>query len=97
MTDNLGMTQPDTRPAESSPSNPATRRYPTTGKMLIAAARPKNRLLAVGLVIFVFAVFSSAIVVGYLNHLNGTSRHGLLAHSPGVPGGAATYVRGKDI
>lgn len=80
MSDNLGETQPDTKPTDQSPSNPAARRYPTTGKMLVEMARPKNRLLAVGIVIFVFAVFSSAFLVGYLDRLNGASRHGLVAH-----------------
>jgi len=80
MTDDLGKTQLDTNSTDWLPSNPAARHYPTTGKMLIETARPKNRLLAVSLVIVVFAVFSSAILVGYLSHLNGTSRHGLLAH-----------------
>jgi hypothetical protein len=97
MTDDFGKTQPDTKPTERSASNPAARPYPTTGKMLVEAARPKNRLLAVGIVILVFAVFSSAILVGYLAHLNGTGRHGLLAHSPGAPDGAARHVRGKAI
>ncbi|MGH6777896.1 MAG: hypothetical protein ACRECL_07815 [Bradyrhizobium sp.] len=97
MTDGLGETQLDAKRAALSPSNPAARVYPTTGKMLIESARPKNRLLTVGIVIFVFAVFSSAILVGYLNHLNGASRHGLLAHSPDVPGGGSRYIRGKEI
>ena len=80
MTDGLGKTQFDARRPNLSPSDPAVPLYPTTGKMLIATARPKNRLLAVGLVILVFSVFSSAIFVGYLSHLNGASDHGLLAH-----------------
>ena len=80
MTDDLAKTQLDAKRPDLSPSNPAVRLYPTTGKMLVETARPKNRLLAVSLVVLVFAVFSSAIFVGYLSHLNGASRHGLLAH-----------------
>ena len=97
MTDDLGKTQPDPKRTDRSPSNPAARPYPTTGKMLVETARPKNRLLAVGILIVVFAVFGSAILVGYLDHLNGASRHGLLAHSPDVPDGGARYLRPKQI
>jgi putative membrane protein len=81
-------TQLDAKRLEWSPSNSAALLYPTTGKMLVEVARPKNRSLAIGILIFVCAVLGSAIFVGYLNHLNGASRHGLLAHSPSVTGSA---------
>jgi putative membrane protein len=76
--------QVDGKRAELSLSNTAALLYPTTGEMLVEVARPKNRTLALGIVIFVCAVFGSAVFVGYLNHLNGASRHGLLAHSHNV-------------
>lgn len=58
--------------------------YPTTGAELLAQARPKNRILAVGVAAFAISVFGMVIFVGVLNHLNGETRNGLLAHAVAV-------------
>jgi putative membrane protein len=60
-------------------------RYPTTGAELLAQARPKNRMLAVGVAAFAISVFGLAIFVGVLNHINGETRGGLLAHAAAAP------------
>jgi putative membrane protein len=64
-------------PASSSGFLP----YPTTGMALVEQARPKNRVLAIGITAFAIAVFGSVIFVGILSHLNTAARHGLLAHA----------------
>ncbi len=64
-----------------SASNSAALRYPTTGAELVAQARPKNRMLAIGVLAFAVSMFGLAIFIGVLNHLNGETRNGLLAHA----------------
>lgn len=61
-------------PASATPS------YPTTGAALIAQARPKNRILAVGVAAFAVAVFAGVIFTGVLNHLDNEAHRGLIAH-----------------
>ncbi len=68
-----------------SASNSAALRYPTTGAELVAQARPKNRMLAIGVVAFAVSMFGLAIFIGVLNHLNGETRNGLLAHAAPAP------------
>jgi putative membrane protein len=79
-------TRLDAKRTEWSPLNSTAPPYPTTGEMLVEIARQKNRSLAIGIVIFVCAVFGSAVFVGYLNHMNGASHRGLLANSPNATG-----------
>lgn len=62
-------------------SNSAALAYPTTGAELVAQARSKNRILALGVAAFAISVFGMAIFVGVLNHLNGEGPNGLLAHA----------------
>jgi putative membrane protein len=66
-------------------SHSAALRYPTTGAELVAQARPKNRMLAIGVVAFAISIFGLAIFVGVLNHLNSETRNGLLAHAAPAP------------
>jgi putative membrane protein len=47
---------------------------PTTGKALIAQARPKNKALAAGVAAFALTVFATAIFAGVLKHHNNRSR-----------------------
>jgi putative membrane protein len=68
-----------------SASNSAALRYPTTGAELVAQARPKNRMLAIGVVAFAISIFGVAIFVGVLSHLNSETRNGLLAHAAPAP------------
>lgn len=63
-----------------SPSNAAALLFPTTGEALVALARPKNRVMAIGAVAFVLAVFGFTIATGVLNRLNAAAHHGLRAH-----------------
>jgi putative membrane protein len=58
--------------------------YPTTGAELVARARPRNRMLAVGVAAFAISVFGLATFVGVLNHLNGETRGGLFVHAAAV-------------
>ncbi|MEH6951846.1 cytochrome c oxidase assembly protein [Nitrobacter sp. NHB1] len=53
-----------------SSSNSAALLFPTTGEQLIALARPKNRVQAIGVTAFVIAVFGFTIFGGILNHIN---------------------------
>jgi putative membrane protein len=72
----------ETRAEEKRLASPASLALtPTTGAELMAQARPKNRMLAVGVAAFAISVFGLAIFVGVLNHLNGETRGGLLAHA----------------
>lgn len=59
--------------------------YPTTGAELVAQARSKNRVLAIGVATFAMSVFGMAIIVGVLNHLNGKTPHGLFVHAATMP------------
>jgi putative membrane protein len=65
--------------------NSAALRYPTTGAELVAQARPKNRMLAIGVLAFAVSMFGLAIFIGVLNQLNSETRNGLLAHAAPVP------------
>jgi putative membrane protein len=78
-------TRIDEQRLASSASNSAALRYPTTGAELVAQARPKNRMLAIGVVAFAISIFGLAIFVGVLNHLNSETRNGLLAHAAPAP------------
>lgn len=66
-------------------SNSDASRYPTTGAELVAQARPKNRMLAIGVLAFAVSMFGLAIFIGVLNQLNSETRNGLLAHAALVP------------
>jgi putative membrane protein len=55
--------------------------HPTTGAELVAQARSKNRMLAVGAAGFVALMFGMAIFAGMLDHLNAKTPGGLFAHS----------------
>jgi putative membrane protein len=74
-------TRADEKREAWSASNAAALRYPTTSAELVAQARPKNRMLAIGVVAFAISVFGMVIFVGVLNHLNSERRGGLLAHA----------------
>jgi len=78
-------TRADEKRLAWSASNSAALRYPTTGAELVAQARPKNRMLAIGVVAFAVSMFGMAIFIGVLNHLNGETRNGLLAHALPAP------------
>lgn len=80
-------TRADEKRLSWSASNAAALRYPTTGADLVAQARPKNRMLAVGVTAFAVAVFGLAIFIGVLDHINGETRGGLFVHAaaPGPP------------
>lgn len=78
-------TRADEKRLAWSASNSAALRYPTTGAELLARARPKNRMLAIGVAAFAISIFGLAIFVGVLNHLNGETRNGLLAHAVAAP------------
>ncbi len=56
--------------AQRAPTAPTKKRrpVPTTGAALIAQARMKNRLLALGAVAFMATVFVLVIVAAELNH-----------------------------
>lgn len=56
----------EARPEWSS-SNSAALLYPATGEALVELARPKNRILALGFVIFAASVFLAVFVVGLLD------------------------------
>jgi putative membrane protein len=73
-------TRADEKRLAWSALNSAGLRYPTTGAELVAQARPKNRILAIGVIGFAISMFGLAIFIGVLNHLNGETRGGLLAH-----------------
>lgn len=62
-------------------SNSTALAYPTTGAELVAQARPKNRMLAVGVIAFAVSMFGLAIFIGVLAHINGETRGGLFAHA----------------
>lgn len=64
-----------------SSANSTVLHRPATGAELIEQARPKNRALAIGFLVFVITVFATAIFVGVLNHLNGTARYGLFGRA----------------
>jgi putative membrane protein len=66
-------------------SNSDASRYPTTGAELVAQARPKNRMLAIGVLAFAVSMFGLTIFIGVLNQLNSETRNGLLAHAALVP------------
>jgi len=69
-----------------STSDSAVLLYPTTGAALIEQARPKNRILALGIVAFAITMFGMAILAGVLNHLNSVERHNAaLAHAAPAP------------
>jgi putative membrane protein len=53
--------------------------HPTTGEALVEGARTKNHTLAVGFAVFAIVVFATVLSIGVLNHLNGTTAHGLFA------------------
>lgn len=74
-------TRADEKRLSWSASNAAALRYPTTGADLVAQARPKNRMLAVGVTAFAVAVFGLAIFIGVLDHINGETRGGLFVHA----------------
>jgi putative membrane protein len=78
-------TRADEKRLAWSASNSAALHYPTTGAELVAHARPKNRMLAIGVVAFAVSMFGLAIFIGVLNHLNGETRNGLLAHALPAP------------
>jgi hypothetical protein len=42
-------------------------------------------MLAIGVVAFAVSMFGMAIFIGVLNHLNGETRNGLLAHALPAP------------
>lgn len=67
-----------------SPSNAAALLFPTTGEALTTLARPKNRVMAIGIVAFVLAVFGFTIFTGVLNHLDAAAHHELRAHGPSM-------------
>lgn len=46
--------------------------YPVTGMALIHRARPKNRAMAIGFVLFVLMVFMTAIMIGFVRDLSST-------------------------
>lgn len=54
--------------------------YPTTGVELVAQAKPKSRILALGVVAFAIAMFGATFFIGVLNHRSG-SHAGLRAHA----------------
>ena len=78
-------TRADEKRLAWSASNSTALRFPTTGAELVAQARPKNRMLAIGVVAFAVSMFGLAIFIGVLNHLNGETRNGLLAHAAPAP------------
>jgi putative membrane protein len=67
-------TRLDERRTTWSPSNSAALLYPTSASGVIERARPKNRLLALGITAFVVAVFATAIIAGVLNNRSGAAR-----------------------
>jgi len=76
----VAETRAEEKRVDRTGSNAAAFRAPTSGAELIAQARPKNRMLAVGAAAFAIGVFGSAILVGVLAHLNGATPGGLFAH-----------------
>ena len=56
----------EARPGWSS-SNSAALLYPVTGESMVELARPKNRILALGFLIFAASVFLAAFVIGVLS------------------------------
>ncbi len=57
-------TRMDLRRTAWSPSNSAILLYPTTGQALRDMARPKNRRLAISMVLFALFILSAALLVG---------------------------------
>ena len=79
-------TRLDEKRALWSASNSDALAYPTTGAALIEQARPKNRILALGVTAFAITMFGMAIFAGVLNHLNSVARHNAaLAHAAPAP------------
>jgi putative membrane protein len=68
-----------------SASNSDALRYPTTGAALIEQARPKNRVMALGVAAFAIMMFGMAIFAGVLNHLNSARHHAAIAHALPAP------------
>jgi putative membrane protein len=60
--------------------------YPTTGAALVEGARLKNQTLAIGFSVFAFVMFTAAILIAVLNHLDGMQTAGTLAHLPAAAG-----------
>jgi hypothetical protein len=60
------------------------RNEPTTAADLIARARAKNRILALGVAGVVILMFFLSIGAGVLYHLNAETRGGLLARAASV-------------
>jgi putative membrane protein len=58
--------------------------HPATGAELVARARSKNVMVAVGVTALVVLLFGGAILVGVLDHLNNETPHGLFAHAAAV-------------
>lgn len=62
-------------------SNSAALSRPATAAALIEYARPKNRSLATGMTVFVFAVFMSVLLIGELSTLQAFKNHSTGAHA----------------
>ena len=74
----------ETRAEERRPAWSAGALHPTTGAGLVAQARPKNRMLAVGVAGLVVLMFGMAIFAGVLDHLNARTPGGLFARTATV-------------
>ena len=61
-------------------SNSAVLLFPTTGAELIARARPKNRYMAFGFMVFVAAVFSSTFLIGRYHDISAHIAAAPIAH-----------------